>query len=89
MGQLGVFIAPAVQLVPEGSNEYRVKDEKDIKPAQGYSVAQGELEGSNQDIVSGSLQLMLIQRQAEMMQKALSVFHNDFDRAASEDLPKV
>ena len=39
--------------------------------------------------MNGSLQLMLIQRQAEMMQKALSVFHNDFDRAASEDLPKV
>jgi flagellar basal-body rod protein FlgF len=89
VGQLGVFLAPAVQLIPEGSNEYSVKDASTLKNAQGYSVAQGELEGSNQDIVSGSLQLMLIQRQAEMMQKALSVFHNDFDRAASEDLPKV
>ena len=44
-----------------------------LKASQHYSVAQGELEGSNQDVVSGSLQLMLIQRQAEMMQKALSV----------------
>jgi len=24
-----------------------------------------------------------------MMQKALSVFNNDFDKAASEDLPRV
>jgi flagellar basal-body rod protein FlgF/flagellar basal-body rod protein FlgG len=86
---VGVFVAPAIQLVPEGSNEYRVNDASTLKSATDYSVAQGELEGSNQDIVSGSLQLMLIQRQAEMMQKALSIFHNDFDRAASEDLPKV
>jgi flagellar basal-body rod protein FlgF len=30
-----------------------------------------------------------VQRQAEMMQKALSVFNNDFDKTASEDLPRV
>jgi len=87
--QLSVFLAPATQLIPEGADEYRVNDARTLKPSQDYSIAQGELEGSNQNIVSGSLQLMLIQRQAEMMQKALSVFHNDFDRAASEDLPKV
>lgn len=89
VGQIGVFSVPANELIAEGSNEYRASDAKSVKAAQNYSIAQGELEGSNQDIVSGSLQLMLIQRQAEMMQKALSVFHNDFDRAASEDLPKV
>jgi flagellar basal-body rod protein FlgF/flagellar basal-body rod protein FlgG len=89
VGQIGVFVAPVTQLLPEGANQYRVTDATTLKPSQNYSVMQGELEGSNQDIVGGSLQLMLIQRQAEMMQKALSVFHNDFDRAASEDLPKV
>jgi flagellar basal-body rod protein FlgF len=89
VGQLGVFSMPSTQMVAEGANEYRVNDVRTVKPALGYSVEQGELEGSNQDIVRGSLQLMLIQRQAEMMQKALSAFHNDFDRAASEDLPKV
>jgi flagellar basal-body rod protein FlgF len=89
VAQLGVFVAPATQLIPEGANEYRLTNASSLKKSQDYSVAQGELEGSNQDVVSGSLQLMLIQRQAEMMQKALSVFHNDFDRAASEDLPKV
>ena len=26
---------------------------------------------------------------AEMMQKALTVFHTEFDKTASEDLPKV
>jgi flagellar basal-body rod protein FlgF len=89
VGQLGIFSMPATQMIAEGANEYGVSDASTVKASPQYSVAQGELEGSNQDIVSGSLQLMLIQRQAEMMQKALSAFHNDFDRAASEDLPKV
>jgi flagellar basal-body rod protein FlgF len=89
VAQLGVFVAPATQLTPEGANEYRLSNPSSLNASQDYTVAQGEVEGSNQNVVSGSLQLMLIQRQAEMMQKALSVFHNDFDRAASEDLPKV
>jgi flagellar basal-body rod protein FlgF/flagellar basal-body rod protein FlgG len=89
VAQIGVFTAPASDLVPEGANQYQLTDASTLRASQGYSVVQGELEGSNQDVIGGSLQLMLIQRQAEMMQKALSVFHNDFDRAASEDLPKV
>jgi flagellar basal-body rod protein FlgF/flagellar basal-body rod protein FlgG len=52
-------------------------------------IHQGALESSNQDVIQGTLQLILVQRQAEMMQKALSVFHGDFDKTASEDLPKV
>ncbi len=87
--QLGVFTAPATSLVPEGTNHYTVTDPAKLSASRNFSLEQGELEGSNQDVISGSLQLVLIQRQAEMMQKALSLFHNDIDRTASEDLPKV
>ena len=52
-------------------------------------VEEGSLEGANEDSVHGTMQLVLVQRQAEMMQKALSVFNNDFDKTASEDLPRV
>ena len=52
-------------------------------------MQEGALEGANQDAVHGTLQLMLIQRQAEMMQKALNVFHNDFDKTATEELGRV
>jgi flagellar basal-body rod protein FlgF len=52
-------------------------------------VRQGALEGANLDAVHGTMQLILIQRQAEMMQKALSVFNNDFDKTAAEELGKV
>jgi flagellar basal-body rod protein FlgF/flagellar basal-body rod protein FlgG len=53
------------------------------------SIEQGSVEGANEDAVHGTMQLVLVQRQAEMMQKALSVFNNDFDKTASEDLPRV
>ncbi|HET9101507.1 MAG TPA: flagellar basal body rod C-terminal domain-containing protein [Acidobacteriaceae bacterium] len=52
-------------------------------------VHQGKLEGSNQNVVEGTLQLILVQRQAEMMMKALSVFSNGLDQQASQELPRV
>lgn len=57
--------------------------------ASDASIQQGALEGSNEDAVHGTLQLLLVQRQAEMMQRALTVFHNDFDKTATEELAKV
>jgi flagellar basal-body rod protein FlgF len=90
VAQLGVFSAPSSQLIPEGTNRYKLAGASQIaKPASDFSVQQGSLEASNEDIVSGSLQLMLVQRQAEMMQRALSLFNTNFDKVASEDLPKV
>ena len=43
----------------------------------------------NQDTIQGTLDMTVIQRQAEMMQKALTVFHTEFNKIATEDLPKV
>ena len=52
-------------------------------------MQEGSLEGANQDAVHGTMQLLLFQRQAEMMQKALSVFSNDLDKTAAEELGRV
>ena len=52
-------------------------------------MEQGSVEGSNEDAVHGTMQLVLVQRQAEMMQKALSVFNNELDKTAAEDLGRV
>jgi flagellar basal-body rod protein FlgF/flagellar basal-body rod protein FlgG len=88
VGSIGVFAFPAsVPLIPEGVNRYKADPAK--AAASGATLRQGALEGSNQDAVQGSLQLILVQRQAEMMQKALTVFDNDFDKAATQELPKV
>jgi flagellar basal-body rod protein FlgF len=87
IGRIGVFaFSNASDLTPEGANRYAAT----AKPSLSNAVLhQGSLEASNQDIVQGSLQMILVQRQAEMMQKALSIFHTDFDKTASEDLPRV
>jgi flagellar basal-body rod protein FlgF len=81
------FASPA-SLSAEGANRYAAVGGAQPVPATG-TVRQGALEASNQDVVEGSLQLVLLQRQAEMMQKAVSMFSNDMDKTASEDLPRV
>jgi flagellar basal-body rod protein FlgF/flagellar basal-body rod protein FlgG len=89
VGQVGVFdFADDAALTAEGINRYLATAEN--KPvASTATVQQGSLEGANNDAIHGSMQLILVQRQAEMMQKALNVFHNDMDKTAAEDLGKV
>jgi len=84
---LAGFASPGA-LTAEGANRYAAAAGAQTAPATG-TVRQGALEGSNQDVIEGSLQLVLMQRQAEMMQKAVSMFSNDLDKTASEDLPRV
>lgn len=73
-------------LTAEGTNRYAASG---LSGAASGAIHQGALESSNQNVVEGSLQLVLMQRQAEMMQKAVSIFSNDLDKTASEDLPRV
>lgn len=87
---VGVFTFPAgTDLTAEGANRYVVPASVKAVQATNATVHQGALESANQDVVQGSLDLIVMQRQAEMMQKALSVFHSEFNRIATEDLPKV
>ncbi|MBS1803014.1 MAG: flagellar hook basal-body protein [Acidobacteria bacterium] len=88
-GSLGVFEpANGGQLQAEGANRYAAAQGA-VSQSRSFAIHQGELEGSNQDVIRGSLDLLLMQRQAEMMQKALMIFHTEFNRTASEDLPRV
>jgi flagellar basal-body rod protein FlgF/flagellar basal-body rod protein FlgG len=58
-------------------------------PATQLTVQQGSLEASNINPVESAVSLIEIQRNAEMMQRALNTFYNDFNKIAAEDLPKV
>jgi flagellar basal-body rod protein FlgF/flagellar basal-body rod protein FlgG len=90
VARVGVFDFPAgTQLKPEGANRYVAPPGVTATAASGASVHQGALEAANQDVVQGSLDLVMMQRQAEMMQRALTVFHTEFNKFATEDLPKV
>jgi len=87
---VGVFhFESAAQLTPEGANRYAASAKSAPTLATDSSIRGGALEGANQDVVQGTLDLVMMQRQAEMMQKALTVFHTDFNKTAAEDLPKV
>lgn len=87
-GRLGLVNYAGKDLQAEGTNHFTLA--VGAKPiANAATVEEGSLEGANQDAVHGTMQLLLVQRQAEMMQKALSVFSNDFDKTASEELGRV
>jgi flagellar basal-body rod protein FlgF len=88
-GKIALFsFAAGDDLTAEGANRYAPAQGAQPAAASG-AIRQGSIEASNQDVIGGSLQLVLMQRQAEMMQKAVSIFSNDFDKTASEDLPRV
>jgi len=90
VARVGIFDFPAgTELTPEGANRYVAPKGATPAAATGSSIHQGALEAANQDVVEGTLDLIMMQRQAEMMQRALTVFHTEFNKFATEDLPKV
>jgi len=60
-----------------------------VVPARQSSLRQGALESSNVNAIGAVMTLIAVQRQAEMMQRALSLFHTEFNRIAANDLPHV
>lgn len=89
-GMIGVFTFPKdTQLTPEGTNRYIVPASVKPELATAVAVHQGALEGANEDVVQGTVDLIMMQRQFEMMQKALTIFHTEFNQFATQDLPKV
>jgi flagellar basal-body rod protein FlgF len=90
VGRLGVVtFASEVSLMAEGTNRYKAPEGATPSPSPSATVRPGALEVSNQNVVQGTINLIMVQRQAEMMQRALSVFHTDMNKFATEDLPRV
>lgn len=88
-GKLAVMNFPAgTHITPEGTTLYRAPQGA-AQPAASAVLHQGKLEGSNLNVVQATMRLMMVQRQAETMQRALSLFYSEFNRTATEDLPKV
>jgi len=52
-------------------------------------LRQGALETSNVNGVEAAVGLVALQRQAEMLQRALSIFHSEFNRIAATELARV
>lgn len=89
-GTIGVVrFPPETALTAEGANRYTAPEGARPEPSRGFRVRQGAIEGSNQDAIQGTMELIIAQRQAEMLQKALTIFHTDLNKFAAEDLPRV
>jgi len=81
--------AASDQLTPEGANQYIAPAGSTPTLTKKAGIHQGAIESANEDVIQGTLDLIVMQRSAEMMQKALTVFHTEFNKTASEDLPRV
>ena len=80
--------ASGTALKSEGNSYYSAPTDS-AQAAKGSSVRQGLLESSNVNTVTAAVDLITVQREAEMLQRALSVFNTEFQRIAAQDLPKV
>ena len=89
VGTVGVLLSSRDAADTRRRNRYVAPVGVDPVAAKPVSVHQGAIESANQDVVQGSLDLIVMQREAEMMQKALTVFHTEFNKIATEDLPRV
>jgi len=83
-----VDFAPDTRLAAEGTSYYSAP-QGTARPAARAYVRQGMLESSNVNPVLGMVSLISVQRHADMMQRALSAYYNEFNRVAAGDLPRV
>jgi flagellar basal-body rod protein FlgF len=83
-----VDFAPGTQLSPEGNTNLMAPEDAKAIPASAQ-VRQGMLESSNSDPITSAVALIDLQRSAEMMQRALTIFNTDFNQTAVQELPRV
>ena len=83
-----VEFAPGTKLEAEG-NTLIAAPQGSGQPAQQTSVRQGTLESSNVNAIDSVVELIQVQRHAEMLQRALSLFDTEFNHIAASDLPRV
>ncbi len=87
--QLRIVRFPAhTSIVPVGRSYYSAGTALPL-PAPAARVRQGMIEDSNVNAVKAVVQLITVQRQAEMLQRALSIFYANFNQTAASDLPRV
>ena len=83
-----------VEFVPGNSpiavgNSYYSAPEKGLRPAATSYVRQAMLELSNVNPTMAVVDLITVQRHAEMLERAMSAFQSSLDRIAATDLPKL
>jgi flagellar basal-body rod protein FlgF/flagellar basal-body rod protein FlgG len=88
-GKLKVVDFPAGTSLESLGQTYYSAPPQSAQPATQASIQQGVLESSNVNPVSSAVELVTVQRYAELMQRALSLFHTDMNQVAAQELPRV
>jgi len=70
-------------------NSYYSAPSSAVRPSADSRVRQGMLEASNVNSVTAVVNLLMVQRRAEMLMQAMGAFHSNFDKVAANDLPHV
>lgn len=83
-----VEFSPGAPVEAEGDSLYNAPA-KSVVPAAHSLARQGMLEASNVNPIAAVVNLLTVQRNHEMMQRALSLFYSEFNQVAVNDLPKV
>lgn len=79
---------PGTNLTAVGNATYSAPEGSAVAAADS-SVRQGMLEGSNVSPTEGVVQLITVQRNTEMLARALSALDGQLNQIAVQDLPKV
>ena len=88
-GKLSVVDFPAGTEMQNLGQSYYSTTATPVKAAGNSHVRQGMLEGSNVNPVASVVELVTVQREAEMMQRILSLMNSDIDKVAAQELPRV
>ncbi len=83
-----VDFAPGTKLTSEGGGLIAAPADS-AQPSPQSMLKQGALESSNVSSISSVVTLLGVEREAEMLQRAMSLFDSEFNRIASTDLAKV
>jgi flagellar basal-body rod protein FlgF len=88
-GRLSVVEFPAGTALDSLGRTYYSAPTGSAKPATASNIRQGMLEGSNVSAVGSVVELVTVQREAEMMQRVLAMFNTDINKVATQELPRV
>ncbi|MGA9803774.1 MAG: flagellar hook basal-body protein [Terriglobales bacterium] len=83
-----VEFAAGTKLTSEGGTLIAAP-EGSAKPAQQAALKQGALEASNVNSITSVVTLIGVEWEAEMLQRAMSLFDTEFNHIASSELAKV